>query len=75
MNVIEYFSMREWQFETKNVNVLWHRLDERDKQLFFFDMRQLNWDYFLEHYFRGVRKYLLNDPLETVPEALVKWNR
>lgn len=75
MNVIEYFSMREWEFHTYNFFNLWSKLDAKDQKLFFFDMRLMNWDHFLEYYFCGIRQYLLNDPLETVPEALKKWNR
>jgi len=75
MKVIEYFSMREWDFHTFNFFNLWAKLDPKDQKLFFFDMRSMNWDQFLEHYFVGIRQYLLNDPLETVPEALKKWNR
>lgn len=75
MHVIEYFAMRQWEFQTVNVFKLWHGMSPEDRKLFFMDMRQLNWDEFLEHYFRGVRQYLLHDPIETVPEALKRWNR
>lgn len=75
MHVIEYFSMRQWDYQMDNLNGLWAGLSKRDKELFFFDMGQLDWDMFLQHYFRGIRQYLLKDPLETIPEALVRWNR
>ncbi|XP_055922066.1 fatty acyl-CoA reductase wat-like isoform X2 [Eupeodes corollae] len=75
MNVIEYFSMRQWEFQIDNVRGLWNRLSDCDKEIFFFDMTQLDWDHFLQQYFRGIRQYLLHDPLETIPEALVRWNR
>lgn len=75
MHVIEYFSMRQWDFHTKNTFQLWSNMNPKDKKLFFFDMRQLNWDSFLEFYFRGIRQYLLNDPIESVPDALKRWNR
>lgn len=75
MNVIEYFSMREWDFETTRVTNLWASLSHMDQKLFFFDMRQLNWDHFLEYYFCGIRQHLLNDPVDTVPAALKRWNR
>lgn len=75
MAVIEYFSMRQWDFKMHNMNALWRKLSNADQKLFFFDMRQINWDFFLEQYFCGIRQYLLHDPLETVPEALVRWNR
>lgn len=75
MRVIEYFSMRQWDFQIDNVINLWNRLSDKDKDIFFFDMTQLDWDLFLQQYFRGIRQYLLHDPLDTIPQALVRWNR
>lgn len=75
MNVIEFFATREWDFETTNTQKLWSKLSEADKREFFFDMKKVDWDSFLKHYFLGVRQYLLNDPPETIPDALKKWNR
>lgn len=57
------------------VNAMWQRLDARDQELFFFDIRQMNWDTFMTTYYRGIRQYLLKDPLDTIPEALVRYNR
>lgn len=75
MNVIEYFAMREWDFDTHRVSALWNQMTPKDQKLFFFDMKQLNWDGFLESYFRGIRLHLLRDPVDTVPAALKRWNR
>ncbi|EDV98004.1 GH17190 [Drosophila grimshawi] len=75
MNVIAYFSLRDWDFKIDNVQNLWSRMTNFDRHTFFFDMNQLDWDFFLQQYFRGIRQYLLNDPLDTIPEAMVRWNR
>lgn len=75
MNVIEFFSMREWDFPVDNITSLWGRLSPKDQKIFFFDMNKVNWDLFLENYFRGIRQFLLHDPLDTVPEALKRWKK
>lgn len=75
MTVIEYFASREWDYETTNTQKLWSKLSESDKQEFFFDMKKLDWEIYLKHYFLGVRQYLLNDPLETIPDAIKRWHR
>lgn len=75
MNVIEYFSMRQWDYQMDNMNGLWQTLTKKDQEMYFFDMGQLDWDLFLQHYFRGIRQYLLKDPLDTIPEALVRWKK
>lgn len=51
------------------------KMTDRDRNIFFCDLKKLNWDdYFREHY-KGVRVYLLKDPMSTVPEARKRWNR
>lgn len=75
MDVIEYFSMRQWEFQRDNVTGLWTQLSTRDQEIFNFDMSQLDWDKFLHHYYRGIREYLLKDPMSTIPEATARWNR
>lgn len=75
MEVIEYFSMRQWDYQLDTINGLWASLSPRDKELFFFDMAQLDWETYMQNYVRGMRQYLIKDPLETVPKAMVRWNR
>lgn len=75
MDVIEYFSMRQWEFQMDNMNGVWKALTPRDQELFNFDMAKLDWDNFLHHYYRGIRQYLLKDPMDTIPEASARWKR
>lgn len=60
-------------FRYGNVVGLWERLEKRDKEEFFFDMRQVDWEEYFQEYYSGVRKYLLKDDEDTLPAALVKW--
>lgn len=73
--VISYFSTREWVFRSGNVQRLVAKMSERDRKIFFCDLNDLDWDFFFQSYLRGVRVYLIQDPMETLPEARKKWNR
>lgn len=75
MDVIEYFSMRQWEFQMDNMNALWASLTPRDQELFNFDMSKMDWDLFLHHYYLGIRQYLLKDPMHTIPAATARWKR
>lgn len=75
MDVIEYFSMRQWEFPMDNMNNLWAALTPRDQELFNFDISKLDWDVFLHHYYLGIRQYLLKDPMETIPAATARYKR
>lgn len=72
-DVIGYFSSREWLFTNQNVQALWNRMRQSDKDLFEFNMKTFSWDAYFYTYVRGARLYLLKDPLETIPQGRVKY--
>lgn len=74
-DVIAYFATMEWKFYNKNTQDLWNHLSEADKKMFPFSMKELKWDEFHQTQTVGVRVYVLNDPLSTLPQAQKKWKR
>lgn len=74
-DVIQYFSMRNWTFTNNNVVELWRKLDETDREIFPFSMKTVLWLQYYKNYLKGIRVYLLNDPLETVPAAKARRKR
>ncbi|CAB3257590.1 unnamed protein product [Arctia plantaginis] len=74
-DVLAYFATRDWKFDNRNVKNLFKELCDADKQIFDFNMETLDWNDYFYNYIRGVRVYLLKDPVETVPAGLKKYNR
>lgn len=74
-SVIEYFTLQQWQFTNENVLQLLKRMSPVDRSVFDFDVRNLNWEDYCYNNIRGLRVYLLNDPLETVPRARARYAR
>ncbi|CAH0548796.1 unnamed protein product [Brassicogethes aeneus] len=75
VDVISYFSLREWTFSNDNTKKLFNKLSEKDKLLFPLSIERVNWYIFFNDYMKGVRKYLLKDPDDTLQVALVKAKR
>ncbi|KAG5873648.1 hypothetical protein JTB14_001483 [Gonioctena quinquepunctata] len=75
ISVLSYFSTKSWIFRSENIRKLCIKMSDEDNELFFSDMEKLDWDEFFQHYLRGVRVYLLNDPMDTLDEALIRWRR
>lgn len=75
MDVLDYFSTREWKFSNDNVKMLANKLSDKDRQQFPCDILQIDWDYYFRTYMLGIRVYLIKDPLDTLPQARVKWQR
>lgn len=74
-DILQYFRIRVWTFKNNNTQSLWDNLSEKDKELFFFDMSNLSWEYFLQAMCLGLRVYLVNDDIYTIPAARKKWQR
>jgi len=48
---------------------LWAKLNEDDKTLFPFDIKQMCWDKYLDTYHKGIMTYLLKEGPEKLPAA------
>lgn len=75
MDVLNYFTIQQWQFENNAVKALINKMAAADQKNFFCDIKELDWDTFFSTYIRGIRVYLIKDPMDTLPEARVKWQR
>ncbi|XP_065204287.1 fatty acyl-CoA reductase wat-like [Planococcus citri] len=75
LEVTAYFRARHWVFKNNNIQELWQKLSNEDKQLFFFNAADFSWEYFLQAMGLGLRVYLANDDIHTLPAARIKWRR
>lgn len=66
LDVITYFSTREWNFSDSKMTAVWHKLGGMDQQLFDFDLRDLNWHQFAVNSAPCLRVYLLNETPDTL---------
>lgn len=67
--MIFFFTHKKFDFEHNNVPKLYEKLDERDKALFNFDMKKLNWKQYVQDNVVGIRVILMKDPLSSIPDA------
>lgn len=68
----DYFAFHQWVFKNDNVMDLWRSLSEEDKEIFYFDVRDID---LKEHFLvskLGVRYYYLKEKMEDIPAALRK---
>uniref|UniRef100_A0A2S2PQ81 Fatty acyl-CoA reductase 1 n=1 Tax=Schizaphis graminum TaxID=13262 RepID=A0A2S2PQ81_SCHGA len=71
-DVIYYFSLKPWTFNDNNTRYLIQKVSKLDQTLFRFDLTKLSWDEYFKKHVLGIRKYILKDPLETIPEGKKK---
>ena len=76
MDVLKYFATKEWKFSNDNFKALLNKMTPEDyKEHFACDIKNVNWDRYFQTYVKGIRIYLIKDPLDTLPQARVKWQR
>ena len=67
--MVKYFGEQDWLFHDANVRSLLEQLTLIDRDIFYFDTKQLNWASYLERCVRGVRQYILRDDPSTLAKA------
>ncbi|XP_015586786.1 fatty acyl-CoA reductase wat [Cephus cinctus] len=71
--VISYFSTQQWKFENNAVLRLWDKLNPADRIKFDFNLESLDWNNYFYHHVRGLRVYLIKDPLDTLEKGKAKY--
>ena len=65
MDLLEFFSTHEWDFDDTNTQKLFEILHPDDKKEFNFDVRTIDWPEYVHNYCLGIRQFLLNvDPTD-----------
>ncbi|XP_077559529.1 putative fatty acyl-CoA reductase CG5065 isoform X2 [Haemaphysalis longicornis] len=75
MDAILYFSTHGWLFRSNNVVALIDYLSPADKQIFDFDIRDVQWFPYWNQYMMGIRKYLFEADVSSLPQSRkrMKW--
>ncbi|MCL4137469.1 UNVERIFIED_CONTAM: hypothetical protein GTU68_057196 [Idotea baltica] len=72
---LEYFTTHEWDFRNDNVQSLWHKLPEADKQTFNFSLSTIHWPTYMQQYCLGSKRYVMKEDLAQMPAARKHLNR
>lgn len=69
MEVLQYFTMRNWFFKIDRTRSLVPEMNDRDKQIFYIDNIDFNVDKYLMDTILGARQYCMKEPLSSLPQA------
>lgn len=69
------YLLKEWYLANDNTQKLLKRMTFKDRELFNFDILKLNWQTYMVSYAKGIRVYLLKDPMSTLSEGIRKQER
>ncbi|PZC76300.1 hypothetical protein B5X24_HaOG204812 [Helicoverpa armigera] len=66
---LKFFALREWHFNTDNVQQLMHRLAPADAAVYNLDPGTIDWESHCEDFVKGTRKYLLREKDQDIEAA------
>lgn len=69
---LEKFIFTEWFFDSKETMVLYKTLSKDDQKAFNFDIAELDWENYFVDLTQGVRRYLNNESVNSLPAARSK---
>lgn len=69
LDCLEFYSVNEWCFVSQNIGRLMDKMTPRDQEIFNFDVRQIDWESYIDTYACGVRQHLLRDDMSTLSAA------
>ena len=63
LDKIIYFSIGNWRIHIDRTLKVWEELNSSDKEIFFFDIRQIEWAGFAPTFWRGLKTYILKESI------------
>jgi fatty acyl-CoA reductase len=75
VSIAKYFSVRDWKYHNSNVRSLLGKLTPEDRDIFNSDIKQLNWNEYIETCVKGVRQHILKDDMSTLPFARKRYQK
>jgi len=69
VEVLEYFTSREWHWTNDNILFLKEQLNSSDQEEYDFDVRNIDWEVYLDNYCLGTKQYALKEDMALLPVA------
>ncbi|KAK4023769.1 hypothetical protein OUZ56_009167 [Daphnia magna] len=74
-STFEFFTTHQWRFISKNWIRLMNEMSAEDRDIFYFDVGNINWRNYFESYILGVRLYGFREDISNLPLARRNLNR
>lgn len=72
---LEYFTTHQWRFTDDNVRNLLTHMSAKDRKTFAFDVKEIQWEKFLEKYVLGFREFLFKQNPKSLPNSRKKMSQ
>ncbi|XP_026740051.1 putative fatty acyl-CoA reductase CG5065 [Trichoplusia ni] len=69
LNVLQYYTTKEWDFRNENYKSLRNRVTAEDNETFFTDISSMNPEEYLKNYVLGTRQFCCHEDPANIPRA------
>lgn len=69
LEVLQYFTTREWVFHNTNMLIMWGDMCPKDKEIFILDLMNIDVISYFRDIILGARQYCMKEDLSTLPRA------
>ncbi|XP_012221713.1 fatty acyl-CoA reductase wat-like [Linepithema humile] len=74
-SILSYFTTQQWQFNNDAVLELWNRMNPTDREIFYFNIEDIDWEIYLKNMIPGMRLYLAHESLDTMDVAKARYRK
>ncbi|XP_021357688.1 fatty acyl-CoA reductase 1-like isoform X1 [Mizuhopecten yessoensis] len=67
--ILDYFTNKDWEFKSDNLDMLLAVMSPGDRKTFNFDPRSISWPRYIEAYCLGIKCYVMKEELAELPKA------
>ncbi|XP_037955085.1 putative fatty acyl-CoA reductase CG5065 [Teleopsis dalmanni] len=69
LKLLQYYTTKNWDFKNEKFQKLNAKLNSTDQKIFDVSASQVNWEQYIRIYILGMRKFILKEGDETIPNA------
>lgn len=69
LEVLQYFTTREWVFHNTNMLIMWGEMSDKDKEIFPIDFLVIDEVEYMRHVLLGARQYCMKENIASLPRA------
>lgn len=62
-DILSHFLMNEWDISNESVKKMWENLDEKDRELFNFDINSIDLNLYFKNMVTGMKKFILKEDM------------
>ena len=63
--IFKHFTMNEWIFSTNNLQTIEKAMSREEREIFYLDVMEINWETFLSHFAWRLKKFILKEEADT----------